>query len=43
MRRRLESVGGELVLRAPARKGGRFVATATMPVRAYATAEVVGA
>jgi signal transduction histidine kinase len=34
MRRRLESAGGTLELRPPSRRGGRFTAVATMPVRA---------
>ncbi|CAN5446125.1 hypothetical protein BH10ACT7_BH10ACT7_04030 [soil metagenome] len=38
MGRRLESVGGQLTLTPPARKGGRFVAVATMPVRARTVA-----
>lgn len=33
MRRRLESVGGTLEVRPPARKGGRFTVVATIPVR----------
>ncbi len=39
MRRRLESVGGTLELTPPPRKGGRFVARATIPVRHVVAAD----